>query len=41
MDLGPSGETLENAKKLGIDLRRIDTVILSHDHYDHSGGIRI
>ena len=39
MDLGPSGETLENAKKLGIDLGKIDTVILSHGHYDHSGGI--
>lgn len=39
MDLGPSSETLENAKKLGIDLGKIDTVILSHGHYDHSGGI--
>ena len=39
MDLGPSGDTLENAKKLGIDLSMIDTVILSHGHYDHSGGI--
>ncbi|MCR4923496.1 MAG: MBL fold metallo-hydrolase [Lachnospiraceae bacterium] len=39
MDLGPSGDTLENAKKLGIDLGLVDTVILSHGHYDHSGGI--
>ena len=39
LDLGPSGETVENAKKLDIDLRNIDTVILSHGHYDHSGGI--
>ncbi len=39
LDLGPSGETLQNARQLGIDLASIDTVILSHGHYDHSGGI--
>ena len=39
VDLGPSSETLENAKTLGIDLSAVDTVILSHGHYDHSGGI--
>ncbi len=38
-DLGPSADTLENAKRLGIDLSAVDTVILSHGHYDHSGGI--
>lgn len=39
VDLGPSEETLSNAQTLGVDLTKIDTVILSHGHYDHSGGI--
>ena len=39
LDLGPSGETLQNAQIRGIDLKKVDTVILSHGHYDHSGGI--
>jgi 7,8-dihydropterin-6-yl-methyl-4-(beta-D-ribofuranosyl)aminobenzene 5'-phosphate synthase len=39
LDLGPSDETLRNAERLGIDLAEVDTVILSHGHYDHSGGI--
>ena len=39
VDLGPSEETLRNAEVLGIDLKVIDTVVLSHGHYDHSGGI--
>ena len=39
VDLGPSDETIKNAEKLCIDLSQVDTVILSHGHYDHSGGI--
>lgn len=39
LDLGPSGETLQNAQALGVDLTKVDTMILSHGHYDHSGGI--
>lgn len=39
MDTGASDLTWENAKKLGIDLTQIDTVILSHGHYDHCGGL--
>ena len=40
VDLGPSDEIIKNAEKLGIDLSQVDTVILSHGHYDHSGGIK-
>lgn len=39
MDVGPSGATLDNAALLGVDLQQVDTVILSHGHYDHAGGI--
>lgn len=39
LDLGPSQETIQNAEALSIDLASVDTVILSHGHYDHSGGI--
>lgn len=38
-DLGATGAMLDNAKKLGIDLSRIDTVVISHGHIDHGGGL--
>ena len=31
---------MENAKNLDIDLDNIDTVVLSHGHYDHAGGLK-
>lgn len=39
-DTGYTNVYLENAKKKGIDLSRIDFIVLSHGHYDHTGGIR-
>jgi 7,8-dihydropterin-6-yl-methyl-4-(beta-D-ribofuranosyl)aminobenzene 5'-phosphate synthase len=39
-DTGPSGHVIDNAKKLGIDLSTIDKIVLSHGHYDHTGGLK-
>ncbi len=38
-DTGQSGLFMQNATKLGIDIADIDMVILSHGHYDHTGGL--
>jgi 7,8-dihydropterin-6-yl-methyl-4-(beta-D-ribofuranosyl)aminobenzene 5'-phosphate synthase len=38
-DTGYSGIFLTNAEKMGIDLRDMDFVVLSHGHLDHSGGM--
>ena len=39
LDTGQTDAVVTNAETLGIDLTAVDTVILSHGHYDHSGGI--
>jgi 7,8-dihydropterin-6-yl-methyl-4-(beta-D-ribofuranosyl)aminobenzene 5'-phosphate synthase len=39
-DTGPDPGVLErNSKRLGIDLSRIDVVVISHGHGDHTGGL--
>lgn len=39
LDTGQTDAVVRNTETLGIDLTAVDTVILSHGHYDHSGGI--
>ena len=39
-DAGPEGATfLRNARILGLDFGAIETVVLSHGHWDHAGGL--
>ena len=38
-DLGPNNYYISNAKKLGIDLREVDMLIISHGHFDHGSGL--
>lgn len=39
-DTGQSGIFIENAEQLRINLGSIEYVVLSHGHYDHSGGLK-
>ena len=38
-DTGQSGAFILNAMKMGIDISVIDYLIISHGHFDHTGGI--
>ena len=40
MDTGLSFSTVHNAQLMGIDLSTIDRIVLSHEHSDHTGGLR-
>jgi|Deesub1362B_J571_1020462.scaffolds.fasta_scaffold00102_2 7,8-dihydropterin-6-yl-methyl-4-(beta-D-ribofuranosyl)aminobenzene 5'-phosphate synthase len=39
-DTGQTGKVLKNnASVMGLDLRKLTHVVLSHGHYDHTGGL--
>jgi 7,8-dihydropterin-6-yl-methyl-4-(beta-D-ribofuranosyl)aminobenzene 5'-phosphate synthase len=38
-DTGQNDALLYNAEKLGVDLENADDLVLSHGHYDHTGGL--
>jgi len=40
-DTGQGMALEHNAKKLGVDLHNLDALILSHGHYDHTGGVHL
>lgn len=39
-DVGASSLFIDNATALGINLKTIDIVVISHGHYDHGGGLK-
>lgn len=38
-DTGQATALFHNAPQLGIDLSTVETLVLSHGHYDHTGGL--
>lgn len=38
-DMGQSGRFIDNAERLGIDIKDIEVAVISHGHFDHSGGL--
>jgi len=39
-DTGQGGALLNNARILGVSLEQTEFVVLSHGHYDHTGGLK-
>ena len=39
-DLGSDNTLFENAVKRNIDISKVDTVIISHGHFDHGGALK-
>ena len=39
-DTGKTGEFIKNADKLNINLKDVKDMVLSHSHFDHTGGVK-
>ena len=39
-DTGADSKFVFNAKKLNVNLKEIDILVISHGHYDHGGGLK-
>ncbi len=39
-DVGPGTSATCNAHVMGVDLSAVDKIVLSHGHYDHTGGLK-
>lgn len=40
LDTGLSISVCHNAEALGVDLKAVDKIVISHGHHDHTGGLR-
>ena len=40
LDAGPGRSAAYNAERLRVDLAKVDKIVLSHGHFDHTGGLR-
>ena len=40
LDTGAGESVVHNAALLGVDLSEIETIVLSHGHFDHTGGLK-
>ena len=38
-DVGKTGEFADNAERIGVDLTKVDALAITHQHYDHGGGL--